>query len=275
MRVLVIFSFTLCLGFLLNGAAYAEETVNTTEGIGGYTDAKQRNPVLSVRTQNVFEPRHVKIMADAYVPDGEFSEYPMRFDFFVNRKLFSSQFRSKELPGAVGVDVGTDVAEPPFNYTVIATVLHPNKNFTTILNGAVFATNLRARLDCVLEIAGGADESAEYEASQVEILQAGDNLISLSFTGKDSSGENSAQVQATLTISGVDNEKAAGSLTIDTSGTPQTVQAAGTVEYANSALSGLEVSSDDGNIALTCSSELQTPEPGEENEEEDDFDFFD
>jgi len=246
--------------FLSTNVVLAEDVVNTTEGVSGYVDAKHRNPVLSVGIRHVMEPKHVKIMADAYVPDGEFADYPIRFEFYINRKLFSTQIRSKELPGPVGVDIGADIAIPPFNYTVIATVVHPNHNFSTVLNGAVFESSVAAKLDCALALSAD-DALTVYEASGVEIKKEGNNALSLSFTGKDSETGNQAFVQAALKLSGEQNTEAAGSLRFTKDQTPQTIQAAGTISYQAGELSALQVESDDGEITLECGEESPTPQP--------------
>ena len=85
---------------VLKGSLLLAET-NTVEGVSGDIDKKHRGPSLSVNAYA--EGSGAKILADAYVPNTEFTSYLIRFDFYINRRLFSSQIRSKELSGAIGV----------------------------------------------------------------------------------------------------------------------------------------------------------------------------
>ena len=107
----------------------------TTEGVSGEADKGRRSPVLSASTS--VTTGNVKILVDAYVPSSQYQKFPIKFEFFVNRKLVLTQIRSSELPGPVGIDIGTKVASPPFNYSIVATLLHPNRQYTTVLNAAV------------------------------------------------------------------------------------------------------------------------------------------
>jgi hypothetical protein len=114
-------------------------SVQYQQGISGTHDDKWRAPIISVQTQKTSEG--VKLIIDASVSNEEFRQYPIRFDFFVNRQLRSSQIRSVELPGDVGYLVPPEVAVPPFNYSVTATLLHPNRQYTSLAQGAVFPTD--------------------------------------------------------------------------------------------------------------------------------------
>ncbi len=112
-----------------------ESLTLTTEGISGEADKGRRSPVLSASTS--VGTGNVKILVDAYVPSPQYQKFPIKFEIFVNRKLIVTQIRSTELPGPIGIDVGSNIATPPFNYSIVATLLHPNRQYTTVLNAAV------------------------------------------------------------------------------------------------------------------------------------------
>jgi hypothetical protein len=67
---------------------------------------------------------------------------------FVNRKLIVTEIRSTELPGPIGIDVPNS-ATPPFSYSIVATC-HPNRQYTTVLNGGGISVDLESFSDCYL-----------------------------------------------------------------------------------------------------------------------------
>jgi hypothetical protein len=206
------------------------------------------------------EPARVKLLVDAYTIDDTFSKYPLRFDFFVNRKLFSTQMRSPELPGAIGVDIGTDIAAPPFNYTVVATVLHPNRSFTTVLNGAVFSSDLVRKLDCSVT-KPAATEGAEdlFQASSVDSLQKGNDTIALKYNADSASGDKQDEVVVSLTLAEVPSTSKTGDISVSGSvsttgdGKDVTTEVEGTATFTSGALTGIEASSADDTVSLSCS----------------------
>jgi len=118
--------------------------VQSYEGIEGFVDYKNRGPVLTINTEyfgaSTSEAKSwggafSRILADAYIPNGDYQEYPIRFDFFINRELVSSQLRSPAQPGAIGLILPVKTTAPPFTYSVIATLLYPNRSFSTVING--------------------------------------------------------------------------------------------------------------------------------------------
>ena len=258
MRYHGVLCFLLSALTLLCAAQAAADPVLSAEGISGDIDDKHRAPVLSVSISRPTGsgPRVYSILADAYVANDEFVQYPMRFDFYVNRTLFASQFRSKELPGPVGVDVGPSIAVPPFNYTVIATILHPNHTYTTIIQGAVFAAGPVSKLDCTLTVTKSGDEPGEqttiFTASDVEVSQQDSNAFALKFEGKNESSGGTALVEATIVNKGQD-QPAAGSVTITADGAPQTQTVTGEIEITDGALNSFSVGSEDESTDLSCS----------------------
>jgi len=248
---------------LLGPTAYAQDsaapgtstTVLTTEGVVGDIDKHRRGPQLSVSTEvgeNV-----VQILADASMPNSQFAKYPLQFDFFINRRLFSSQVRSIELPGPIGVDVGSDIATPPFNYTVVAKVLHPNSVYTTVIQGAVYANDYTTTFtECTLTTVVTSDDldlddvTTIYSAEDVLMNQVSNGNVSMSFSA--ASSDASTKVDSSLAISG---SEVSGTITtsslgvLDVAGLVTLPAGTTTVQGVTS----LNVESVDGAVALKCS----------------------
>lgn len=167
-------------------AAYAfAGPITTTEGISGDVDLHDRNPTLSFG-KDVFSDSS-RILVDAVVQNGELSKYPIRFDFFINGNLVLSQFRSQELNIPVGITL-TKVEYPlPYNYTIVATLVTPNRNFTTTAYGAVTEadafvetptpTPVSAVDDFDSDVEPDDDDSAE--ASSATSIQSNDTTLEL------------------------------------------------------------------------------------------------
>lgn len=228
------------------------------EGIYGDVDKYRRSPQVSVGI--VHGVSVVSLRADASILDSDYEKYPIQFSFFVNRKLYSTQIRSKGLPGAVGIDIPNELAAPPFNYTIIATMLHPNRQFTTMIEGAVFGNNLVATLDCTLTLpaqsegtAGAGDTAEIFTESNVTTSQSGENVFSVSFEdASDASGSKTASLDTTVTVNVTDNS-AAGTLVVDREGEESSVAATGKITVTAGNLSALTLTSADGNSVLSCS----------------------
>ena len=242
------------LGFVFGlafsvGLVAAQNVTNTTEGISGDIDSKRRSPVLSVTVSR--DSSAVKLLTDAHVPNPDYQKYPIKFDFFVNRKLFATQIRSTELPGAVGVDIGSDVALTPFNYSVVATVLHPNREFTTVLNGAVFGSNLIATLSCNLSITDPAtDETTEYSVEETQTKQPSADKLSLEFEATNLLDEgDSATLSGDLILN---STTLSGTLSLDLNGAPASKTFSGEAVLENDALISFALDSDDQTASLSC-----------------------
>jgi len=227
--------------------APVEAQVLTSEGVAGDVDRSRRGPSLSVSTR--YTGPIVQILADAFVPNPQFARYPVEFQFFVNRTLRSTQLRSPELPGPVGIEVATKETPLPFNYSVVATVLHPNRHYTTVINGAAFAADLIGTFDCTLT--RGADEAAEvFTAEEVTTSQSGNGTFTLSFTAEDAESDATASVSAEVSVSG---NEAMSTLAITAGGIPSTVPVSGKVVLSEGQLTELALSSSDGNTTISCS----------------------
>ncbi|MCO6431696.1 MAG: hypothetical protein J5J00_12630 [Deltaproteobacteria bacterium] len=234
----------------LSESASAQSAVTlTSEGISGDLDSKRRSPSLSVTP--VVEGERVKLLVDAYVAHVEYQHLPIQFDFFINRHFFTSQIRSKELPGPIGIEIGPQTAALPFNYTVIAKLLHPNREFTTVINGAVFSSNLSGTLDCTLTTGLNGDNSVEFVANSISTAQSSNNSFSISFDADSVTGGHEVVFSSTINVNG---DEAQAALSIAQNGAPAAiVQSEGEVEVDDGALQSISLSSTDGDVALECS----------------------
>jgi hypothetical protein len=167
--------------------------VSTGEGIVGDIEKHRRAPVILSSTVSGTDV--VKILVDSYVPNEEMRPYPIQFDFFINRQLFASQIRSVQQPGAIGVDIGTDVAVPPFDYTVIARVLHPSRTFTSVLTGTVAKSEAQNFASCTVEV-----DDQSFAASPVEGSISSEGALNLTFNG--SNGTSTREITVTGSVVG-------------------------------------------------------------------------
>ena len=233
---------------LIKAHAYAD--VATYEGVSGDGDKGRRGPVLSV--SHSVDSNGATILVDAYTPSSEFTKYPIRFDFFVNRSLYASQLRSSEQPGAIGVTVPAAVATVPFNFTIIATVLHPNRLYTTVAEGKVFTSDLSTTLTCTVTTAGSADvEGNEYTVANISTSQSGNANFSFSFSAAATDSAPGASVSVNLTTN---DTNATGTITINEDGTESSSDVSGLVERQSDQLTFIELSSDGAAPSITCQS---------------------
>jgi hypothetical protein len=205
------FFLSFCI-FLLPVLAAAQEA--STEGTAGSIDKKHRAPVLTVNP--VSEATQVRLLADAYIPNEAYQKFPIQFDFYVNRKLISSQIRSVEQPGPVGLNIGRDIAVPPFNFSVVATLLHTNRQFVTIAQGEVFADSIGGTFSCNLsETPASADaKSKEFTNQAVSFTQSDTSSLTFDFKAASADATEDRQVTGTFAISKTD-QTVSGTLSID------------------------------------------------------------
>lgn len=232
--------------FLLS--SYVSSEVLTFEGVSGDGDKGRRGPVLSV--SHSVDSSGATILVDAYTPSSEFTKYPIRFDFFINRSLYASQLRSSEQPGAIGVTVPSTVATVPFNYAIIATVLHPNRLYTTVAEGKVFTSDLSTTLTCTVTTAGTADtDGNEYTVAGISTNQSANANVNFTFTAPASDPAPGASVSVNLTTSGAN---ATGTISITEDGNETSSDISGVVERQSDQLTFLELSSDGAAPSITC-----------------------
>jgi hypothetical protein len=259
MKTYRVILFSLILGSAQH--AYAQDSneqdsetkssiINTSEGISGEIDKKRREPTVSVET--VVQEGNVKLLVDAYIAATEYSKYPIQFDFYINRNFYTSQIRSTELPGPIGIDIPSSLARPPFNYSIIAKTLHPNSVYTTIVNGAAFSSNLTKSLDCTLTTGADSSSSVEYIANAVTPSQTSNNTIAIEFETESTPSGHSVKLTSSLSVA---DETATGTIEIQVdNGTAQSITISGeAVKNESGVVSDLNLASSDNATTLVCS----------------------
>lgn len=247
MRSKNIFSAAILLALVITSPLQAESII--AQGVAGDMDSHSRSPVLTVSTETATD--NVKILADAYVQSPEFAKYPLRFDFFINRKLFTSQIRSPELPGAVGVDIGPDIAVPPFNYAVVVEMIHPNRTFTSVVQGAVYENNLTKAYACTASLITEDNQVLTFSDTSVEALQTAGNVFSMTFNGASSTND-TLDLTSTITLA-TDNKALYSELNLTYNGETTNLTGAGSAETDANRISAFELTSSDGTLTLRCS----------------------
>jgi hypothetical protein len=242
---------------------YAPGSV-TGEGISGDVDSKRRGPVVGVGSR--VSASQVQLLIDAHIPNPEYRKYPIRFDIYVNRHLEVSQIRATEVPGAVGLTLARSEITLPFNYSVVATLLHPNREFATIVHGAVFEASLSRSLDCTLTLTSSASveeessNSTEFQADDVTSTQPNSSSLELSFEAQEAVTEDadSADVKLSASVASSSDTQGrnalSGTLTVKTDETPKTYTVEGSALLSDGLLGEFSVSSADGSVELECSS---------------------
>lgn len=243
----VSFIFAVIAALLLGTNFILADQPIVGEGTEGIADLKGRNPVLSVST-DVTEG-NVKILADAYTRDQQYVDYPIRFDFFINRKLHTSQIRTKSLPGPVGVDIGSDTATVPFNYSVLATIITPNRQFSSLVQGAVFEKSPAIPLDCSITI-GRDDQPNLYVANGVETFQESIDIWNADFTATSTANNETVSVEVVIKTA---NLSATGTINIKQDSGSEKTDVTGTVDYQEGSIASLNLANSDGTVALSCS----------------------
>lgn len=108
---------------------------NTTKGVAGFMDKDNRAPTITLSTST--DGENTKILVDTTVPNSDLDRYPIEVKYFINGNFYTSQIRTNELPKPLGIDIGPDVAQIPFNYSIVASILHPNRRFSSLAQGAI------------------------------------------------------------------------------------------------------------------------------------------
>ena len=251
--------FAVCMSFssVVEAQVATNQTTNTVIGVADRDDKQSRSPVVTVSA--IPGATNTRLLVDAYQRNDAYARYPMQFDFYINRKLFSSQYRSNRLPGPVGVDIGPDVATLPFNYAVVVKVLTPHGDpYTTVVESAVFANFLNGQLDCTVSFIS--TETADFVKNAVEVRQIGNESLQLSFEDASaiaSSNTVSATFSATIdTSSSPTNPTMTGTLTTTINGmasSMRTETVTGTATLGTDSITAISVSSEDSSLTLKCS----------------------
>lgn len=231
-------------GFLFASSSFAQTLTN--EGIAGHLDKQRRGPVLTVNATS--SDGAGKILADAYIPYEELNKYPIRFEFYINGELKSSQLRSPELKRAVGLDVPTTMATLPFNYQVVATLLTPNRVYPTVIQGAVYENTLGGVIPC--EVTATVNGSTKtFTNDSVTIAQTSANTFDLSFVAQsDTDGD--YEISGTLTTGA--ESTVSGDLLTNFDDIDSTKSVTGTYEQADGNVSSLILSTE--GLDISCES---------------------
>lgn len=224
------------------------------EGVSGDVDKKRREPVVSARV--AAGPESATIYVDAYVVSDLTNYLPIQFDFFINRALYASQIRSTELPGPLGITVPYKTVPLPFTYSVVAKILHPNRTFTTVLNGSVEAIDPTpgptltpsAGLKCIYTESIDS-ETITYKASNVLFVETGSKLTT-NFDAADS--EDSSNTISIVVDSTESGSNLSGTLKVrDASGLNST-DVTGNFQKTEGTLNSVSLQSADAQTTLTC-----------------------
>ncbi len=262
----------------------------TTEGVAKYVDKKGRNPILTV--QQSHRPGVVTLLAHAVAPSKEFEQFPIQLDFFINGAHFTSQISSPSLPRPLGIDVSSERAKLPFNYTVIARIIHPNSVYTSMLEGASF------------EQAAVADKSLSCSVGYDKFIFESDKVIterisedSYIFSVPEVSSNSKVTVKFSLPLVSENNNSETRVTTSGTVTLPNELQKAvtGTITVFNQnnsptsgsspkyIISDILLRDSSNEVEVACSTSLNTPEvttptvtetpdDGNDNEDGDDQD---
>lgn len=271
--------------------AAAEDKIVEAEGVVGDIDNSRRGPIVTFGVKNLRNPNRVQILVDTLMINSQFEKYPIRVDYYVNRELYKSQTRSVELPGALGIEVPESVAAVPFNFQIVATVLHPNRQYITLAQGAAFASDLVGTFDCSLTLtsSGSEEDVALFIANSVQTEQKGNDAFTLAFEADDDTSGEKVQVSGIVSVgaeSGSQEESeeseqtgeedsdlgeedseqeeegsetsadtvrsASSTLAITRDGSTSSVEVTGDISFSEDQISRIDLESSDGTTALAC-----------------------
>lgn len=235
---------------LLSFASHVHSETLTAEGVQGEVDKERRGPVLSI--EPIRESGQVRILADAFTNFKDYSGYPLKFEFYINRELKATQIRSKELPGPVGITVPSSMATIPFNYSVVATLLTPNRNFTSYIAGAIYDKTLSLTAPCSATFKKSDGTSLTYTHSSSEFKQSGQNSLSFDMELIGSPSYNELDISGDITLDTANNT-ATSSITTSIDGKVESHESIGNFTEAESGtLNSIALTSTDGRLKLSC-----------------------
>ena len=244
-HIVAILLGSVALGALtLSIPVYATPSLSVS-GISGDTDLKDRSPLLTY-TKDVTSTQS-KISASATVVNDGYKKYPIRYDFYINGELFSSQVTSTELPLTPTITLDRTDHPLPYNYTIVATLITPNRTISTTSYGSVVESEVGIPRACTLTSTDSSLPSPSYTASSVSF--SGDSTkLNTTFTGVASDGNGDKDFTVTLTIS--NGTTATGTISISALKTDASVS--GTVTFTDGVLSAVQVNNTDSTITLDC-----------------------
>lgn len=237
---------------VVDDGTITDAATQSTEGIVGDVDKGRRAPVLTFSTSIAADGSSAKILADTQIINEQFRKYPISVDFYVNGKLFSKQFRSLELPAPLGIDVPKELAAVPFNYSIVATLLHPNRQYVTVAQGAVTNNPAAAALSCTATETVGTDATGLVVTATVGNEISSENEFSFTLTDGDKSAVIELEVEAS---SSTTSRQATGKATIQQADTDAVdYELSGSVTASGTTVSEVDVSSAAGELVVSCES---------------------
>lgn len=244
----------------------SEQTLST-EGVVGDVDKGRRAPTLTFSTKVAPDGSSATILADTQVINEDYKKYPISVDFYVNGRLFSKQFRSLELPAPLGVVVPKELAAIPFNYSIVATLIHPNRQYVTVAQGAVTLNDSKSALQCILTLPESENGVASSLAGTVPNSLNSDNTLNFTLT----EGNSSAQISLVIAPSAASAIRdATGSALVKQSdpSSDATYSLKGTATASGPTVSEIKTTATEENVSLNCESVAVIMKP-EENTEQD------
>jgi hypothetical protein len=234
----ILTSLLLCV--CCSATVLAQSVTQVSPGLAGEKDARGRNPELFVT--RVHNDGYISLLVDAHVPHPDYQQYPIKFEYYINRKLFTSQIRSEELPGALGVDIGPDIASPPFNYAVVATLMHPHRATHSMVVGAVFSEELSVTLNCTVTSGG-----TLYTVESTNTAQSGNDQFAVNFLATSSDG---SEIRVGGTV-GIVDSSASGNLQVVEAGTTSLLGFSGSASKESNTLTGFSLETGSG-VTISC-----------------------
>lgn len=177
--------FVVLLSSLLPYLPASADELRLTEmlskGLANHQDKHIRNPTLGV---GLVLTSDGTVRAEIAVENQnqEFLEYPIVVEMFVDGELIGKQIKTPTFTKSLGFNLYNQRA---FNYQVTATVLHPNRSFTSMVEGTYFpqtsAFNENGELisyNCSLSSSDGANDQS-FDNTHLERTGVTSYLVSL------------------------------------------------------------------------------------------------
>lgn len=251
--ILTVFFTLFPFAILENGTrAFAQDAGQklAVEGIVGDVDKGRRAPVITFSTSVAADGSSATILVDTQIINEEYRRFPIAVDFYVNGKLFSKQYRSLELPNPLGINVPNELAPIPFNYAIVATLLHTNRQFVSIVQGSISAPGSGGSLNCTATEQVGGDAVGVDVSGAVDTQIGSDNKFVFTLTDADRSAEVSLTVEPSSSTTA---RPATGTVTVKQgSNGAVTYDVSGTVTAAGTTVSAVDASEAGGKLSLSC-----------------------
>lgn len=249
------------IGFSQSGAQTNTSTGITTTSATNL-DRDGRTPILSVtsgtNTQLFGNP--VELRISATVENDTYENHPIRVEIYVAGKHFESFLTTSRRPIPIAAFIGDDVFDRsggrPMDITILASTVHVNRTFTSMVEITVYNQNFSGTFDCTYVATNEADTSTTYVANGVNIVQRSESQIELSESFNAVDGSQQVTVTTVLSLNSSDST-ISGTVQVTENGTSSVVGLTGTFdreEENDNSLESFSISqADGGGITLSCS----------------------